>query len=77
MQALHPLSGFDAGGRNIKALLNSFDFGDILKFGTLGTGIRCAKGHSGDFVHIVGWNTKAGPCVGSALGAAVIRQIYK
>jgi len=77
MQALHPLSGFDAGGRNIKALLNSFDFGDILKFGTLGTGIRCAKGPSGDFAHIVGWNTKAGPCVGSALGAAVIRLIYK
>ena len=77
MQALHPVSGFDAGGRNITALPNSFDFGDILKFGTLGAGIGCAKGPSGDFAHIVGWNTKAGPCVGGALGAAVIRLIYK
>jgi hypothetical protein len=78
MQALHPVSGFDAGGRNITALPNSFDFGDILKFGTLGAGFGCAKGpNSGDFAHIVGWNTKAGPCVGGALGAAVIRLIYK
>jgi hypothetical protein len=44
MQALHPVSGFDAGGRNVTALANSFDFGDILKFGTLGAGIGCAKG---------------------------------
>ncbi len=58
MQALHPVSGFDAGGRNITALPNSLDFGDILKFGTLGAGIGCAKGpNSGDFSHIVGWNT--------------------
>jgi len=78
MQALHPVSGFDAGGRNVTALPNSFDFGDILKFGTLGAGIGCAKGpNSGDFAHIVGWNTKAGPCNGGALGAAVIRLIYK
>ena len=35
MQALHPVSGFDAGGRNVTALPNSLDFGDILKFGTL------------------------------------------
>ena len=50
MQALHPVSGFDAGGRNITALPNSLDFGDILKFGTLGAGIGCAQGpNSGDF----------------------------
>jgi hypothetical protein len=76
MQALHPVSGFDAGGRNITALLNSLDFGDIVKFGTLGAGVGSAKGpNSGDFAHIVGWNTKAGPCVGGALGAAVIRLV--
>ena len=78
MQALNPVSGFDAGGRNVTALPNSFDFGDILKFGTLGAGIGCATGpNSGDFAHIVGWNTKSGPCIGGALGAAVIRPIYK
>jgi hypothetical protein len=78
MQALNPVSGFDAGGRNVTALPNSFDFGDILKFGTLGAGIGCATGpNSGDFSHIVGWNVKAGPCIGSALGAAVIRLIHK
>ena len=78
MQALHPIPAFDAGGRNITALPNSFDFGDILKFGTLGAGVGCATGdNSGDFAHIVGWNTKAGPCVGGASGAAVIRLIYK
>ncbi|HXP52074.1 MAG TPA: hypothetical protein VN922_19110 [Bacteroidia bacterium] len=55
-------------GRNVTALPNSFDFGDILKFGTLGAGIGCATGpNSGDFSHIVGWNTKAGPCIGDAL----------
>jgi hypothetical protein len=64
LQALHPVSGFDAGGRNVTALPNSFDFGDILKFGTLGAGIGCAKG--GDFAHIVGWNTKSAPCIGGA-----------
>ena len=75
MQALRPVSGFDAGGRNVTALPNSFDFGDILKFGTLGAGVGCATGdNSGDFAHIVGWNTKAGPCVGGALGAAVISR---
>jgi hypothetical protein len=78
MQALHPVSGFDAGGRNVTALPNSLDFGDILKFGTLGAGIGCAKGpNSGDFAHIVGWNTKAGPCIGGALGATVVRLIHK
>ena len=35
MQALHPVSRIDSGGRNITALPNSLDFGDILKFGTL------------------------------------------
>jgi len=69
---------FDAGGRNVTALPNSLDFGDILKFGTLAAGFGCATGSSsGDFSHIVGYNTKAGPCLGSALGAAVIRLIYK
>ncbi|HXP52878.1 MAG TPA: hypothetical protein VN922_23230 [Bacteroidia bacterium] len=78
MQALHPVSGFDAGGRNITALPNSFDFGDILKFGKLGAGVGCATGpNSGDFSHIVGWNVKGGPCIGGALGAAVIRLIHK
>ena len=76
MQALRPVSGFDAGGRNVTALPNSFDFGDILKFGTLGAGIGCAQGpNSGEFSHIVGWNAKAGPCLGGALGAAVIRLV--
>jgi hypothetical protein len=51
MQALHPVSGFDAGGRNVTALPNSLD--DILKFGTLGASIGCAQGpNSGDFSHI-------------------------
>jgi hypothetical protein len=78
MQALNPVSGFDAGGRNVTALPNSLDFGDILKFGTLAAGFGCATGpNSGDFAHIVGWNTKAGPCIGGALGAAVLRLIYK
>ena len=78
MHALHPVSAFDAGGRNVTALPNSLDFGDILKFGTLGAGIGCAKGpNRGDFSHIVGWNTKAGPCLGGALVAAVIRLIHK
>ncbi|HXP48305.1 MAG TPA: hypothetical protein VN922_00030 [Bacteroidia bacterium] len=78
MQALHPVSGFDAGGRNVTALPNSFDFGDILKFGTLAAGIGCATGpNNGDFAHILGWNVKADPCVGGALGAAVIRLIHK
>jgi hypothetical protein len=78
MQALNPVSGFDAGGRNVTALANSLDFGDILKFGTLAAGFGCATGpNSGDFSHIVGWNTKAGPCIGSALGAAVLRLIHK
>ena len=78
MQALNPVSGFDAGGRNITALPNSLDFGDILKFGSLGAGFGCAQGsNSGDFAHIVGWNVKAGPCIEGALDAAVVRLIYK
>ncbi len=78
MQALHPVSGFDAGGHNVTTLPNSFDFGDILKFGTLAAGDGCAKGpNSGDFAHIVGWNVETEPCVGGALGAAVIRLIWK
>jgi hypothetical protein len=78
MHALGPVSGFDAAGRNRTALPNSLDFGGILKFGTLGAGIGCAKGpNSGDFAHIVGSNTKSGSCLGSALTAAVIRLIYK
>jgi hypothetical protein len=78
MQALNPVSGFDAGGRNVTALPNSLDFGDILKFGSLAAGFGCATGpNSGDFAHIVGWNSKAGPCIGSALGAAVVRLIWK
>jgi hypothetical protein len=44
MHALHPVSGFDAGGRNVTALPNSLDFGDILKFGTLAAGFGCATG---------------------------------
>jgi hypothetical protein len=69
----HPVSGFDPGGRNVTGLPNSLDFGDILKFGTLGAGVGCAKGpNSGDFAHIVGWNTKSGPCIGGALGAALV-----
>ena len=78
MQALNKVSGFDAGGRNVTALPNSLAFGDILKFGTLGAGVGCAQGpNSGDFSHIVGWNAKAGPCIGGALGMAVIRLINK
>jgi len=42
MQALFPSSTFDGGGRNITALPNSRDFGDILKSGILGAGIGCA-----------------------------------
>jgi len=58
MQALNQVSGFDAGGRNVTALPNSLDSGDILKFGTLAAGVGCATGHnSGDFAHIVGSST--------------------
>jgi hypothetical protein len=28
-------------------------------------------------INIVGWNTKSGPCIGGALGAAVVRLIWK
>ena len=54
-------------------LPNSFDFDDILKFGTLGAGVGCAKSpNSGDFSHIVGRTI-----VGGALGAAVIRLVNR
>ncbi|MFZ0892941.1 MAG: hypothetical protein WAZ77_00440 [Candidatus Nitrosopolaris sp.] len=43
MQALSPVSSFDGGGRNITALPNSGDFGDILKSGILGAGIGCEE----------------------------------
>jgi len=72
MQALSPVSSFDGGGRNITALPNSRDFGDILKSGILGAGIGCGIGpNSGDFADIV----KSGPCVAGALGAAVLKLI--
>jgi len=49
-----------------------------LKFGTLAAGFGCATGpNGGDFSHIVGYNVKAGPCIGGALGAAVVRLIHK
>src|SRR5437879_6659312 len=41
IQALVPVSSFDGGGRNITALPNSRDFGDILNSGILGAGIGC------------------------------------
>jgi hypothetical protein len=54
MQALNPTSTFDGGGRNVTALPNSLDFSDILKFGTLGAGVGCAKGpNSRDFLGII------------------------
>ena len=28
-------------------------------------------------LYLVGYNVKAGPCIGGALGAAVVRLIYK
>jgi hypothetical protein len=72
MQALSPVSSFDAGGRNITKLPNSLDFSDILKSGILGAGIGCAKGpNSGDFAAIV----KSEPCLPGALGAAVLKLI--
>jgi hypothetical protein len=73
MQALSPTSTFDGGGRNITALPNSLDFGDILKSGILGAGIGCGIGPNsrGDFADIV----KSGPCLPGALGAAVLKLI--
>ena len=58
-----------------KIIMLQANFGDILKFGTLAAEVGCAKG--GDFAHIVGWNTKSAPCIGGALGAPVVRLIYK
>ena len=51
MQALDKRSFFDGAGRNITVLPNSKDFGDILKFGTLGAQIGCGIGPNsrGDF----------------------------
>ena len=37
----------------------------------------CSGPNSGDFAHIVGYTAKAGPCVGGALGMAVVRLIHK
>ena len=31
--------------------------------------------NSGDFAHVVGWNTKAGPSIGGALGGGFPRGI--
>jgi hypothetical protein len=53
---------------------NSLDFGDILKFGTLGAQIGCNIDHNskGDWVDIF----KSGkPCISGALGAASVKLI--
>jgi hypothetical protein len=83
MQALNPTSTFDGGGRNVTALPNSLDFSDILKFGTLGAGVGCAKGpNSRDFLGIIGWSSSVGwihkqPCVAGALGAAITKLLLR
>ncbi len=75
MQALdNKRSFFDGAGRNITVIPNSKDFGDILKFGTLGAQIGCNIGHDskGDSVDIF----KSGqPCISGALGAAAVKLI--
>jgi hypothetical protein len=73
MQALDKRSFFDSAGRNITVLPNSKDFGDILKFGTLGAQIGCGIGSNsrGDFVDMF----KSGPCVTGALGAAGVKLL--
>jgi hypothetical protein len=73
MQALDKRSFFDGAGRNITVLPNSKDFGDILKFGTLGAQIGCGIGSNsrGDFVDMF----KSGPCVTGALGAAGVKLL--
>ena len=75
MQALdNKRSFFDGAGRNITVIPNSKDFGDILKFGTLGAQIGCNIGHDskGDSADIF----KSGqPCISGALGAAAVKLI--
>ena len=73
MQALDKRSFFDGAGRNITVLPNSKDFGDILKFGTLGAQIGCGIGPNsrGDFADMF----KSGPCVTGALGAAGVKLL--
>jgi hypothetical protein len=73
MQALDKRSFFDGAGRNITVLPNSKDFGDILKFGTVGAQIGCGIGPNsrGDSVDIF----KSGPCVAGALGAAGVKLL--
>jgi len=73
MQALDKRSFFDGAGRNITVLPNSKDFGDILKFGTLGSQIGCGIGpnSTGYFADIM----KSGPCIPGALGAAAVKLI--
>jgi hypothetical protein len=68
-------SFFDGAGRNITVVPNSKDFGDILKFGTLGAQIGCggigpnSKGDSTADMF------KSGPCVAGALGAAGVKLL--
>ncbi len=73
IQALDKRSFFDGAGRNITVLPNSKDFGDILKFGTLGAQIGCGIGPNsrGDFADMF----KSGPCVTGALGAAGVKLL--
>ena len=75
MQALdNKGSFFDGAGRNITVIPNGKDFGDILKFGTLGAQIGCNIGHDskGDYADIF----KSGqPCISGALGAAAVKLI--
>jgi hypothetical protein len=73
MQALDKRSFFDGAGRNITVLPNSKDFGDILKFGTLGAQIGCGidPNSRGDFADMF----KSGPCVTGALGAAGVKLL--
>jgi hypothetical protein len=73
MQALDKRSFFDGTGRNITVLPNSKDFGDVLKFGTLGAQIGCGIGPNtrGDFADMF----KSGPCVAGALGAAGVKLL--
>jgi hypothetical protein len=75
MQALdNKRSFFDGAGRNITVLPNSKDFGDILKFGTLGAQIGCniVPNNRGDSADIF----KTGqPCISGALGAASVKLI--
>jgi hypothetical protein len=73
MQALDKRSFFDGAGRNITVVPNSKDFGDILKFGTLGAQIGCGIGPNsrGDFADMF----KSGPCVSGALGAAGVKLL--